>query len=85
MWLEDITQMREARREEERSYRGDVEYEVWRAGRNPDNVDSDRVDDLRERGYSREEAAQSELHRMSHANDRLCEEPEEQEEQGGAV
>ncbi len=30
-------------REEERKYRGDVSYGVWRSGGNPDRVDFDRV------------------------------------------
>lgn len=36
---------REERRREEDSYRGDVIYEVWRNGGNPDRVDYDRVSD----------------------------------------
>lgn len=32
-------------REDRERYLGDVEYEVWRRGGNPDRVDRDRVDE----------------------------------------
>jgi hypothetical protein len=38
-------------------YYGDVTYEVWRSGRNPDDVDRDRVRDYEYDGYSAQEAA----------------------------
>lgn len=65
----------ERMREEERFY-GDVEYEVWRSGGNPDMVDHNRIDDWRP---DVDGAARSELRRQR----RLREEersPEEDQE-----
>ena len=51
-------------REDERKYRGDVDYEVWRSGGNTDAIDYDRVEDHRWDGYTAEENAQYELRRQ---------------------
>lgn len=37
-------------RDERDDYRGDVIYDVWRSGGNPDRVDYDRCDDAYYRG-----------------------------------
>jgi len=42
-------------------YRGDVIYEVWRRGGNPDLVDYDRVDDYYYENYEPEYTASIEL------------------------
>ena len=51
----------EERREEEREERADVDYEVWRSGGNPDNVDYDRVSDGIYDGLSSEQIASREI------------------------
>lgn len=48
-------------REEERRFYGDVEYEVWRSGGDPDMVDHDRVHDW---SPDVDGAARSELRRQ---------------------
>ena len=60
-WHDDYESRREQRREEERSYRADVDYDVWRSGGNMDRVDYDRVGDAFRDGRSHESAARSEL------------------------
>lgn len=45
-------------------YFGDVIYEVWRRGGNPDRVDADRVDDYRYDGVDADSAASAELRRQ---------------------
>lgn len=45
-------------------YFGDVVYEVWRSGGDPDRVDHDDVDDHRYAGLWLEEAAEVELGRQ---------------------
>lgn len=40
-----------------RKYQGDVEYEIWRSGGNPDAVDLDRLRDRFDEGISIEHAA----------------------------
>lgn len=45
-------------------YYGDVAYEVWRRGGNPDAVDYDRLDDYRYAGLYSDEAASRELRRQ---------------------
>lgn len=47
-----------------KSYDGDVYYEVWRSGGNPDRVDPDRLDDYRWNGVEPETAARRELTRQ---------------------
>lgn len=56
-WDDDY-ERREREREE---YRGDVIYEVWRSGGNPDLIDYDRVRDRFYDGYQPEECAYAEL------------------------
>jgi hypothetical protein len=51
----------EERREEERQYHGDVFYEVWRAGGNPDAVSYDRVQQRYYDGQDSQSAASAEL------------------------
>jgi hypothetical protein len=51
-------------RKDERKYRGDVEYEVWRSGGNPDNVDYDRVSDYYWDGISPDSASYRETKRQ---------------------
>jgi len=54
------------RREARRKYEGDVFYDVWRSGRgDPDAIDWDRVDDMRHDGVDADEAAASEVARMT--------------------
>ena len=55
---------REEREEEHRNYRGDVFYDVWRSGGNPDRVDYDRVRDCYYDGVRHEDCASSELWRQ---------------------
>ncbi|KKM73040.1 hypothetical protein LCGC14_1414540 [marine sediment metagenome] len=45
-------------------YHGDVWYDVWRSGGNPDLVDDDRVEDMRYDDYTPEEAARLEYRRI---------------------
>jgi len=58
---DDHESRRAARREEERQYRFDVEYEVWRSGGNMDLVDYYRVQDAFHAGADVSDAARSEL------------------------
>ena len=44
------------------SYEGDVFFEVWRSGGNPDAIDFDRVNDAYYAGDFAEDAATFELH-----------------------
>jgi len=54
-------------RDKKRSdYYGDVVYEVWRHGGDPDMVDYDRLDDYRYEGLYPDEATSRELRRQSH-------------------
>lgn len=48
---------REERRQEEREYRGDLWYEVWRAGGNPDRVSYEDAADWHDRGVDARHAA----------------------------
>jgi len=52
---------REERRAEERRYESDVWYDVWRAGGDPDRIDTERVSDAYQRGEFQEDAARREL------------------------
>lgn len=63
------------------NYCGDVEYEVWRRGGNPDRVDRDRLDDYEYDGYSAESAARAELERQRHLEPEPEYEPGPEEEQ----
>lgn len=55
---------REEQREEQRRHEGDVAYEVWRRGGNPDRVDYERVTDAYHDGRTVEDVAQGELRRQ---------------------
>lgn len=46
-----------------RDYHKDVQYEVWRSGRNPDRLDYDRVEDHRLDGTDAYDAARCEMRR----------------------
>ena len=52
---------REEQREERRKYEGDVAYEVWRSGGNPDRINDDRVENNFYDGHDYEYAARREL------------------------
>jgi hypothetical protein len=54
----------EERREEQRRYESDVNYEVWRSGGNMDRINPDRVDNAYWNGDSAESAARCELRRQ---------------------
>jgi len=45
----------------DKNYEGDVWYDTWMMGGNPDLVDPDRVEDYYEEGLYSEEAAKIEL------------------------
>ncbi|MBU2118769.1 MAG: hypothetical protein KJ954_14370 [Alphaproteobacteria bacterium] len=62
--------------EDRRKYEGDVYYEVWRSGGNPDAIDFDHMDDHRWNGDSAESAAACALRRQ-----RPSPQEEQQEEQ----
>lgn len=47
--------------DERREYQGDVWYEVWRSGGNPDRVNEDRVEDSYYQGMDSMRAAEREL------------------------
>ncbi|MFA5385517.1 MAG: hypothetical protein WC364_12850 [Eubacteriales bacterium] len=49
---------------ERREYYGDVTYEIWRRGGNPDEIDYDRLDDYCYEGLYSAEAATLELRRQ---------------------
>ncbi len=50
---------------------GDVVYEVWRSGGNPDYVERDDVRDYEREGYYAEEIADMFLRRQERAHDRM--------------
>lgn len=52
---------REEMREESRRFDGDLAYEVWRSGGNPDRINEDRVSMNSDQGFSAEECAGIEL------------------------
>jgi len=60
-----------------RQYQGDVSYEVWRHGGNPDCVSYDRVTSHYYDGYSSEESAVSELRAQRRREPEPEPEPEE--------
>ena len=43
--MSDYEERYQRSRDEEREYEADVYYEVWRAGGDPDRIDTDRVND----------------------------------------
>jgi len=51
-------------------YEGDVVYEVWRSGGNPDALHPDSVDDSYWSGESPETCAHRELQRQQYARER---------------
>ena len=63
----------EERRAEERRYEADVAYEVWRAGGNLDNINSDRVQRHMDECDPAEMAARNEIR---HQRKREPEEPD---------
>lgn len=87
--MSDYDERRAKEREDQRRYEGDVFYEVWRAGGNPDRINDDRVSDRYYNGDSSEQAARSELSHQRRARERQQEEeyfdeqfPEQQEDPG---
>lgn len=52
---------REEIREDRHNYEMDVEYEVWRNGGNPDNVNHERVEENYYQGIDVDSACHSEL------------------------
>lgn len=52
---------REQRREEERQYEGDVAYDVWKNGGDPDRVSHDRIQEHFYLGDESESATRDEL------------------------
>ena len=54
----------ERRDEERRQYHGDVTYDVWCSGGNPDRIDYDRVEDCRYAGETAEQCAASHMGRI---------------------
>ena len=65
-------------REERRKYEGDVWYEVWRRGGDPDRVNDDRVDNNYYNGIDADSAARIEL---QHQRPRHEQYPEQQFEE----
>jgi hypothetical protein len=64
------------RREEQEQFRGDVIYQVWRSGGNPDRINDDRLSDRYWDGQNADEAASAEL-RSQHPHPEPCyDEPE---------
>lgn len=55
---------REEQREDRRQYEGDVVYEVWRNGGNPDAVNMDLLEDRYYEGVPANDAAASEIRRQ---------------------
>lgn len=58
----------------DRKYEGDVWYEVWRSGGNPDIVDPDRIRDSHDEGLWPEEAASREMRHQARPKDRTPDE-----------
>lgn len=63
-----------------REYDGDVFYEVWASGRDPDRINYDRVGDHYYGGDSSDEAAEDEIRHMRQAEERRREEREAEEQ-----
>ena len=62
-------------------YRGDVFYDVWMSGRDPDAIDNDRLRYAMYDGLDHYEAAEREIHRQDESRrERLQEEECQQEE-----
>lgn len=73
-WDETYEERRVREREEERRYRGDVIYDVWRYGGNVDRINDDRVHENYHSGVYAEDAARVEM--RSQRERRQLEEPE---------
>lgn len=65
--------------DDRRRYEGDVVYEVWRSGRNPDAIDYERVRDSYYQGVEAEYAAEREIRAQDEARRRQREEREMEE------
>lgn len=61
---------REQIRKEEREYEGDVVYDVWRRGGNPDRIDVERVQEHYYQGDEHEMAARDELRHQQRRGDK---------------
>ena len=77
--MKTYEERREEERKEEREYRGDLIYEVWRRGGNPDRVDGDMADHYRDRGYSPDGAAASIMRQDRERREERAREDEEAE------
>lgn len=77
---ESYEERRAREREEERSYEGNVWYDVWRSGGNPDNVNPDRVSQAFHDGVSSENAAVRELRAQRQQRNEIEEFEPQQEE-----
>ena len=51
-------------RDKRSEYRGDVQYEIWRSGGNPDLADDECIDDCYDAGSYPEECAVTEIRRQ---------------------
>ena len=51
------------------AFRGDVWFEVWRSGGDPDAVDDDRIDDCYDSGACAVECASAELRKQRRRRD----------------
>lgn len=60
--MSDLRERIERLREEEREYAGDVSYEVWRNGGDPDSVDPDHTEHSFDRGLDVDECARHRGH-----------------------
>lgn len=80
-WDETYEERYQRRREEEREYRGDVTYDVWRSGGNVDRIDEDRVRSSHDNGLSHEQAARVELNAQRPRVDEEAEYYRQQEEE----
>jgi hypothetical protein len=79
--MDERLKRRTEEREAERKYEGDVVYEVWRAGRNSDNMDTDRIRDHFRDGDPSDLAARDEIRRQDQRREALREQEEEEDEQ----
>ena len=71
----------EERREERRRYDGDVVYEVWRAGRDCDRINYDRVADHFHAGDDSATAASVEIRAQRQIEERRRIQAEEEQQQ----
>ncbi len=68
---------------ERADYHGDVIYEVWRSGGNPDRVSDDCIADCYDGGREAEACAHDELHRQQQARQQqqMIQQQQEEEEE----